>query len=963
MGYGVRTGFTNEVFVNAPTAPVAGVIATFKSNYGGAADTTQTISSGILTALTTNTFTRPGYTFGGWTANADGTGSSFTENQQVTITTATNYFAKWNIPTAARLIGTGTGSIVTISGSDSTCVGASAKIRGMATNGSNIFFRPSGSPGTICVVDMSGVFVSKHSVAGLSSISADSIDISFSSGCIFIRNSGLANSALNCIDVSKWNLTSIITPSGKGLLKGPGWNSGNLISFPDGRIGGVSENDAANSDALCLGGAKCKTLRLYNVIGSGDTSTLTFSEDVILADTETWPSDNHGIATDGTYLYQTMFSSGYKVWTLASGAASSIIFNAAVTGAGSCTASTGVSNTLCRINNPVDGTTSGLTNATYISRNHTTSQYIMADYEANRFYLSAAETPPAGLGSAQAALDPAFNTPTSTSDGFTVTITNFDSNFTWGTPSVTSGSVSVTSTTGSNRVLTVTGLASGASATITQANSRTGYVPGRGTVLGTASTLGTALTPTFGTPTATADGFTVSITNFDADFTWGTPSVTSGSVSVTSTTGSNRVLTVTGLSSGATATITQNTTRSGYANGSATVSGTASTLGIARTPTFGTPTATADGFTVSITNYDADFTWATPTVSAGSVTVTSTIGSTRVLTVTGLSSGATATITQNTTRSGYANGTATVSGTATTSSGGGGGGGGGGGSGGSGSSPTTQGPANSVNMAVEKVDGGQKLSWSNSSPVTVIIKSFNGAESKYENVNNSLVIANPKPGESKQIVISDPAKPDQILETKTIYQAPLAAQNLTIKQITSKSLQVAWRPTSTVIGYRVVITPTVGAPVIVDTTDPKFAVQTAPGQRYTFEVIAIGAGGLESGTISMSASLTTGKVETPLLEVSQTIRAKAFTQKTKVKLNEFAKTIAPDSSILCTGSASSSAGRASALAAASRACTTLQQANPEIFVKPVAKIVSEKKNPRVKKSFIVGISVVIKPIS
>ena len=266
-------------------------------------------------------------------------------------------------------------------------------------------------------------------------------------------------------------------------------------------------------------------------------------------------------------------------------------------------------------------------------------------------------------------------------------------------------------------------------------------------------------------------------------------------------------------------------------------------------------------------------------------------------------------------------------------------------------------------MSVEKVDGGQKLSWSNSSPVTVIIKSFNGAESKYENVNNSLVIANPKPGESKQIVISDPAKPDQILETKTIYQAPLAAQNLTIKQITSKSLQVAWRPTSTVIGYRVVITPTVGAPVIVDTTDPKFAVQTAPGQRYTFEVIAIGAGGLESGTISMSASLTTGKVETPLLEVSQTIRAKAFTQKTKVKLNEFAKTIAPDSSILCTGSASSSAGRASALAAASRACTTLQQANPEIFVKPVAKIVSEKKNPRVKKSFIVGISVVIKPIS
>jgi hypothetical protein len=98
------------------------------------------------------------------------------------------------------------------------------------------------------------------------------------------------------------------------------------------------------------------------------------------------------------------------------------------------------------------------------------------------------------------------------------------------------------------------------------------------------------------------------------------------------------------------------------------------------------------------------------------------------------------------------------------------------------------------------------------------------------------------------------------------------------------------------------------------------------------------------------------------LEVSQTIQAKAFTQKTKVKLAEFAKTIAPDSSILCTGSASSSAGRASALAAASRACATLQQANPEIFVKPVATIVSTQKNPKVRKSYVVGISVVIKPI-
>jgi uncharacterized repeat protein (TIGR02543 family) len=172
-----------------------------------------------------------------------------------------------------------------------------------------------------------------------------------------------------------------------------------------------------------------------------------------------------------------------------------------------------------------------------------------------------------------------------------------------------------------------------------------------------------ALNPAFGSPTATADGFTVSITNYDATYTWATPTVSSGSVAVTSTTGSTRVLTVTGLSPGASATITQNTTKAAHANGTATVTGTATT-GAARIPTFNTPTRTSDGFTVTITNYDAAFTWDTATVTAGLVSVTSTSGSNRVLTVTGLNPGASATITQTTSRTGYASGSATVSGTA-----------------------------------------------------------------------------------------------------------------------------------------------------------------------------------------------------------------------------------------------------------------------------------------------------------
>ena len=167
-------------------------------------------------------------------------------------------------------------------------------------------------------------------------------------------------------------------------------------------------------------------------------------------------------------------------------------------------------------------------------------------------------------------------------------------------------------------------------------------------------------TPTFGTPTTTSNGFTVQISNYNAAYTWSGTATSSGSVSISDT----GLVTVTGVAPLTSSTATITATRTGYSNGTATVTAT-STTGAALTPTFGSTTATTDGFTVSITNYDAAYTWATPTVSAGTVAITSTTGATRVLTVTGLSPGASATITQNTSRTSYSNGTATVSGSAT----------------------------------------------------------------------------------------------------------------------------------------------------------------------------------------------------------------------------------------------------------------------------------------------------------
>ena len=165
------------------------------------------------------------------------------------------------------------------------------------------------------------------------------------------------------------------------------------------------------------------------------------------------------------------------------------------------------------------------------------------------------------------------------------------------------------------------------------------------------------LTPAFGSPTSRSGGFTVQINNYDGAFGWGASS-TAGSVSISS----SGLVTVTGLSSGASASVTVTTSRPGYSSGSNTITGQASSGGdnlVGLTPNFGSPSSRTNGFTVQITNYDSAYTWS-QTTSRGSVTRNSS----GLLTVSGLSAGQSATVTVTTTRSGYSDGSNTVTGQA-----------------------------------------------------------------------------------------------------------------------------------------------------------------------------------------------------------------------------------------------------------------------------------------------------------
>ena len=144
------------------------------------------------------------------------------------------------------------------------------------------------------------------------------------------------------------------------------------------------------------------------------------------------------------------------------------------------------------------------------------------------------------------------------------------------------------------------------------------------------------------------------ITNYDATYNWA-GSVSGGSVAITGS-GSTGLATITGIAPNTAAVATITTTRSGYIQGSANSASTTSLLA-ARTPTFGTYTPTADGFTVVITNYDSAYSWTASATNGGSVAFSGVTGN-GLATITGVGANTSSVATINTALTNYAPGSA-----------------------------------------------------------------------------------------------------------------------------------------------------------------------------------------------------------------------------------------------------------------------------------------------------------------
>ncbi|MFN5330932.1 MAG: ELWxxDGT repeat protein, partial [Planctomycetota bacterium] len=328
----VTTDFSSSItgYVNGDTAAViSGSIA-----YTGTGATAINIGTGYVVSADVSGLTANNYTF------AAGAASTLTINKAV-LTVTPNPLVKTYDGTsisglAASALKRSTVSIISGSGFPIPY--------GMANDGTKIFVSD-GS--TIKTVSFAGVLLSTHTVANLGS---DYNTLCYAKGYLFARN----GSSLYRISTSTWTSTLVTVDSSYPLLTGSFWSYYNVFDMPNGQIG-------------VLGAAPNPVVRFYNV--SSDGLTLTFSRDLTLNDS--WTPKEVGVASDGTYLYRQSNLTGYKVYSLATGA---VVYDGT-------SATTGWS-----LQDSDRGGT--LSNPCFINRDHITGRYYIADWNASKFMVS-----------------------------------------------------------------------------------------------------------------------------------------------------------------------------------------------------------------------------------------------------------------------------------------------------------------------------------------------------------------------------------------------------------------------------------------------------------------------------------------------------------------------------------------------------------------------------------------------
>jgi len=142
------------------------------------------------------------------------------------------------------------------------------------------------------------------------------------------------------------------------------------------------------------------------------------------------------------------------------------------------------------------------------------------------------------------------------------------------------------------------------------------------------------------------------------------------------------------------------------------------------------------------------------------------------------------------------------------------------------------------------------ITWDQSQ--NLVLTTYNKTTKKTKELTlsgGSAKLANPKPGQTATYTISSAT--GEILKKFTIKSKPETPKRFRV-EFQASTLNATWKKAAGAKKYRVTITPEVGKPIVLTTTDPNISIDLENSAKATLKVVAIGANGLASKAIKKS---------------------------------------------------------------------------------------------------------------
>ncbi|MCX6457482.1 MAG: hypothetical protein NTU55_00290 [Actinobacteria bacterium] len=139
------------------------------------------------------------------------------------------------------------------------------------------------------------------------------------------------------------------------------------------------------------------------------------------------------------------------------------------------------------------------------------------------------------------------------------------------------------------------------------------------------------------------------------------------------------------------------------------------------------------------------------------------------------------------------------------------------------------------------------ISWDQ--PTDLVLTTYNKTtkKTKVSTLSGGEVsVTNPKPGQTATYTISS-AK-GEVLKAFTVKSKPESPKKVEAV-IQASTLSASWSKSVGAKKYRVTITPEIGKPITLTTTDPNISIDLESAGKATLKVVAIGANGLVSKTV------------------------------------------------------------------------------------------------------------------